>query len=96
MTIEELIVQVKEENLSKSRLELYRDHLTALFSELKLEQADLEKKEALFVLDGATEAALVRAWRKTENGQRLIEVKHHVTIINKLWDSVKSRLYTLY
>lgn len=98
MPLEALILAVKEEHLTKTQLELYRDALTNLFAEMKLEVARLEKEEALFLLgnDEISHVAKERQWKGTEHGQRLIELDHHTTIVSKLYDSVKSRLYSLY
>lgn len=97
MNLKEVIVAIKEENLSKSQLERLRDLLVNLFAEMQLEKATIEKEEALFeVIEPHTNAELIRAWRKTESGQRLIELDNHTKIVNKLYDSIKSRLYSLY
>ena len=49
ITLKDLIVAVKEKNLSKDQLEAYRDQLSSLYADMQLEMADLEKSEALFM-----------------------------------------------
>ena len=49
MQLKELIVAVKEKNLSKDQLEAYRDQMSHLFADMQFEMATLEKEEALFM-----------------------------------------------
>ena len=44
ITLSELIISVKEHNLSKDQLENYRDQLSNLYAEMNIEMADLEKE----------------------------------------------------
>lgn len=100
MTLKELIVSVKEKNLSKDQLEAYRDQLSSLFADMQLEMADLEKKEAMFmnsVKEPHESIAQVKVWWKaTEEGQRLILLKRYCLATKELLNSLKSRLYSIY
>ena len=96
-TLKDLIVSVKEKNLSKDQLEAYRDQLSGLFAEMQMECADLEKEEALFM--EKTDATVARAkvlWKATPSGQRLIVLKRYSLATKELLNSLKSRLYSLY
>lgn len=97
MRLSELILAVKEKNLSKDQLEDYRDQMSHLFAEMNLEAAELEKEEALF-MDGeqGTVAAKKVSWRATKSGQRLIVLKRYILATKELLNSLKSRLYSIY
>ena len=97
MTLKDLIIAVKEENLDKDQLENYRDNLSNLYAEMQLEMADLEKLEALFM--EATDTSVARAkvlWKATSSGQRLIVLKRYCLATKELLNSLKSRLYSIY
>ena len=98
MKLRELIEAVKDRQLSKSQLEEYRDDLAELFALMKLEMADIEKEEALY-LNAATEESHVarkRAWKATQKGLRQIELDNYIGATAKMIDSLKSRLYSIY
>ena len=48
MKLHELILAVKEKNLSKEQLEDYSDQMSNLFAEMMLELADVEKEKAIY------------------------------------------------
>lgn len=69
--------------------------------------ATLEKKEALSFMEEKqfrkdvgdkelTDIAVKRIWNASENGQRLIELKHLSKGTEKLLGSLRSRLYSQY
>jgi len=97
ITLKDLIVSVKEQNLSKDQLEAYRDQLSGLYAEMQMEMADLEKEEALFTgkLDGSAISRKI-AWKITESGLRLIMLKRYCLATKELLNSLKSRLYSFY
>lgn len=97
MKLSELILSVKEKNLSKDQLEDYRDQLSQLFAEMQMEMADIEKEEAL-LMEKTEGTAIARkiAWRATEKGQRLIVLKRYTLATKELLNSLKSRLYSIY
>ena len=59
MTLNELIIAVKEKNLTKEQIEAYRDDMSNVYAQMQMEMADLEKKEALFM--EKTDATVARA-----------------------------------
>jgi hypothetical protein len=102
MTLQELIISVKEKNLSKDALENYRDELSGLFAQMQLETAELEKAEALFLEheQNATDKPSVAQskinWKATQQGQRLIVLKRYCLATKEMLNSLKSRLYSIY
>lgn len=100
MTLQELIVSVKEKNLSKDQLENYRDELSGLFAQMQLEMAELEKEEAMFMgmldTDKSSVASRKVAWKYTRDGQRLIVLKRYCLATKEMLNSLKSRLYSIY
>ena len=101
MTIKELIVKIKEENLTRIQLEDYYEELTSLYGLIQLEMAEKEKAEAMYFLenkkDGEVEradVAIKRMWRGTPQGQRLIELSHYHKAVEKLLSSVKHRIFS--
>lgn len=97
MELKDLIIAVKEKQLSKEQIEAYRDQLSSLFAQMMMEMADLEKEEALFPqLDGQKANARKILWNKTPSGQRLIVLKRYCIATKEILSSLKSRLYNLY
>lgn len=99
MTLTELIVAVKEKNLSKDDLEKYRDAMSHLFADMQIEMAELEKEEALFLeVMGEEKSAVSKKinWKATPSGQRLIVLKRYCLATKELLNSLKSRLYSIY
>lgn len=105
MTLAELIISVKEKNLSKDQLEDYRDQMSHLYAEMQLEMADLEKEEAIFMEkfklfdEPEKEVSVAQKkieWKATLRGQRLIVLKRYCLATKELLNSLKSRLYSIY
>lgn len=99
MKLIELIQAVKEKNLSKDQLENYRDELSGLFAQMQLEMANLEKEEAYFLSMKKQDESVAQikiAWKATNSGQRLIELKRYALACKELLNSLKSRLYSIY
>lgn len=99
ITLQEAIIAVREQNLSKDKLEAYRDQIALLLAELQIECADLEKDEALFMAGRADdETAISRkiTWKATQAGQRLIVVKRYISAVKTLMTSFRDRLYSFY
>ena len=99
MTLKELIIAVKEQNLTKEKLEQYRDAMSHLFADYQLEMADLEKKEALFMNRKTPDDSVAQMkiyWKATTEGQRLIDLKRESLALKELLNSLKSRLYSIY
>jgi len=97
MKLQELLIQIKEQNLSKDKLESLRDSMVDVFSQMKLEIAGLQKEEAMFLngQDGTVVSKKV-AWNATVSGQRLIELKRYCEALKPQIDNLKSRLYSIY
>jgi len=99
MKLNDLITQVKEQNLSKDQLEAYRDELSGLFAQMQIEMANLEKNEALFMGHRTPEqsvAGVKLEWKATPSGQRLIELKRYALATKEMLNSLRSRLYSIY
>lgn len=99
--LQELIEAVKEEGLSKDKLEAYHTEIVYLDNLMRMEISPLEKEEALFFQDErfvfpTTDVNKKRMWRATEKGQRQIELSHYLKVTPKLLQSIKTRLYNLY
>lgn len=99
MTLKDLIVAVKEKNLTKEQIEAYRDDMSNIYAQMQMELADCEKKEAEF-MDGLPEGVSVAQWKiKCKNtgfGQRAIVLKRYCLATKELLNSLKSRLYSIY
>jgi len=98
ISLKELILAVKEKNLTKDALDNYRDDLANVTSQMFMEMANLEKLEALFepLTEQETEANRKRRWKATEKGQRMIELKNYIRASKEILSSLKSRLYLVY
>ena len=97
MKLQDLIMAVKEQNLTKEQLESYRNDMSSVYAQMQLEMASLEKQEALFMgkLEGSAISRKI-AWKTTEAGQRLIVLKRYTLAVKELLNSLKSRLYSIY
>jgi len=96
MKLTELITAVKDENLSKEQLEDYFSVACQLRTEISMRLADLLKKEALFMAnksEGSVASKKV-AWKGSEDGQRLIELKSYSAAIKSMLDGLKNRIYS--
>lgn len=99
-TLSDLFKSVSEPNLTKTQLEEYHTRLSALYAQIHEEMATLEKREALYILeqqnDAESDIAVKRRWNGSDEGQRLIELKHYSKGSEKLLSSLKNRLYSSY
>lgn len=98
MKLQDLIIAVKEKNLSKDELENYRNDMSQVFADMQMEMAELEKAEALFMAKKweASVAQVKIWWKETKEGQRLIVLKRYCLATKELLNSLKSRLYSIY
>jgi hypothetical protein len=99
MKLEEAIKKVREENLTKTQLEDYRNQMSSLLAEMQIEASDLEKDEALFMAGRANEESVIARkveWKATPAGQRLIVVKRYISATKTLMTSLRDRLYNFY
>jgi len=97
MTLQELIISVKEKNLSKDQLENYRDELSGLYAQMQIEMSELEKMEATYPQENFKSAIERKnSWKATPAGQRLIVLKRYCLATKEMLNSLKSRLYSIY
>ncbi len=103
MKLKELILAVKEKNLTKDQLESYRDEMSHVYADMQFELADVEKEKALFFADnefsGAvanSDVAIKRMWQSKKGGLREIELKRYALATKEMLNSLKSRLYSIY
>lgn len=100
MTLLELLQKVKEQSLTKTQLEAYRDDLSNLYAEMSLEMAEIEKEEAMYFYKrtspDVTDVSIKRTWKATEQGQRQILLNRYLKGTEKILSSLKSRLYSIY
>lgn len=97
-TLQELMVIVKEKDLSKEQLESYYTDLCNLKAQLNQTFAQLKKEEAMFLVnrqDGESVASVKIRWFATEHGQKKIDIEWDIKTIATLLDSVKTRIYSL-
>ena len=100
MTLKDLILAVKTQNLSKDQLEAYRDQLSGLYADMQIEMAGLEEIEALFMVEPDVKDRSVAErkvlWKARKEGQRLIVLKRYCLATKEILNSLKSRLYSIY
>lgn len=99
MQLQELIVKIKDDTLTKYQLENYHSELCQLKSQLYLELAELKKEKALFMVRreaGISIASRKEEWDSTPRGQRKFEIESYISSTKSLIDSIKSRLYSIY
>lgn len=99
MKLEEAILKIREENLSKDMLEKYHLALSSLLYDMKQEVASLEKEKAIFMAKkeaGQSVADRKTEWGGTPSGQRLLEMKGKVSGTSTMVGSIKTRLYSIY
>jgi hypothetical protein len=97
-TIQQLMVIVKEKDLSKEQLESYYTDLSNLKARLNQDFAQLKKEEAMFLVnrnEGESVASVKIRWNSTESGQKKIGIEWDIKTIATLLDSVKTRIYSL-
>ncbi len=99
MELTEALKKIREENLTKSQLEDFRNQLSLLLSEMQVEMAELEKEEAIYMnAKGDNETAINRkiTWKGQPQGLRLITLKRHASAVKVMLSSLKDRLYLTY
>jgi hypothetical protein len=96
MKLTELILAVKDENLTKEQLEDYYSMACQLRTDISMALADYLKKEALFMASDTVYPSISSkkvAWKGSEEGQRLIELKSYSIAIKSILDGLKNRIY---
>jgi len=96
MNLTELLVEVREQNLTKTKLEeLYTEFLN-LYSSTELRLGELEKEEALYMESYSTIplAHAKRKWSAATWGQELITLKRQSKVLEKQLSAIKHRIYS--
>jgi len=96
--LEQLIIAVKEENLTKTQLEDYFKEVTELRVDIKMQRAVVKKEKALFMVKrdaGESISSRKEVWDASDTGQRLIDLDTYVTVTRDLLDSIRTRIYSL-
>lgn len=125
MNLKELVIVIKEKNLSKDQLEAYHSDMVYVYSDMQSELADIRKAKAVYFMENKeyqaiegreikrgigmasgyeqvavtkerSDVSTERMWQVTEKGQREIEISHWLKAIEKLLQSLKTRLYSVY
>ena len=100
MNLKDLLLAVREKTLTKTQLEDYHTTLTALFGDIKDEQAEKEKGQAIFMYEkrdsGVSNEKNKWEWKASPEGQRLIELKALAGSVSKQLSSLKNRIYSRY
>lgn len=98
-TFNELMVSVREQNLSKDKLEHYHSELCNLKAQFKQELATLKKEKAMFIMgreQGESIASRTASWEATKSGLRKFDIEGYIASTTSLIEGVKARLYNLY
>lgn len=99
MNLIDILKEIKDENLTREALERYDKHLTALYSEYMLRNAELEKEEGFFYdrmkeqHPEMSDIAITRKWRVSDEGIEFRRKEREIKVINKNLSSIKSRIY---
>lgn len=96
MKLLEVQKEIKEEKLTKDRLEELHTMLSSYLSELSIYRATLEKEEAMFMGGKSQDETVANrkvSWKASTSGQKLIGVKGEIEATKPLISSVKSRLF---
>lgn len=96
ITLKEVLLAVRDENLPLPMLEKYRDSLIHMKTDVAIEIAEKKKARAFFLMDSKepTAAAKRMAWEVTPDGQRLIELEGYMRGIGGEIDALMSRIYS--
>lgn len=92
----DLFEEVQEENLTKEQLEAYYTELSMLSVKINLEYAKHEKEKGIFMGMNRDQPAaqILRDWKASDSGQRLIDLKAYKTSAKQVLDSIKTRIYS--
>lgn len=93
---QQLLEEIKDENLSRESLENYYSKICEFRGQLAIAIADLVKKEALFLGSRGDEsvASAKIKWKVTNEGQKLIEYKALATALSSAERGIKNRIYS--
>lgn len=93
--LEQTLLAIKDENLSKEQLDFYYSALTQLRADVRIEKAALLKEKALFMVKHPELSAVQRKinWDASEAGLRLFDLQAYVTSLGDAMEGVKTRIY---
>lgn len=93
-----LFEAVKEEGLTKDRLENYHKELSELYAQMHIELGEVKKRKGMYMLPNPelSGVAINRKWAGTSDGQREIELKSYIKATSTILSSIKSRLFSVY
>lgn len=99
MTLTDLLQEIKEEHLTRERLEAYEQQLSVLYSEYMIRIATLKKSRALYFYAKEQEhpelpdVKIKRIWDAQDDGLELIQREAEVKAVSRMLGSIKSRIY---
>lgn len=102
MSLLELLKEIKEENLTRDRLEAYEQQLSYLYAEYMMRIATLKKSRAMYFYAKEQEhpelpdVKIKRIWESTDEGLELIQKESEVKAVSRMLSSIKSRIYQQY
>jgi hypothetical protein len=102
MSLFDLFSAIKEENLTRDRLEAYEQQLSVLYAEYMLRIATLKKSRAMYFYAKEVEhpelpdVKIRRLFEVTDEGQELIQKEAEVKAVSRMLSSIKSRIYQQY
>lgn len=98
MKLLDLLQNIKDDTLSREQIEQYRDELAYLYGDMKIECAELKKKESIHYLQTKipekSGVTVKHEWRSSEDGRRLLLLEAYVSATAKAIDSLKGRIYS--
>ena len=95
--LEQTLLAIKEENLSKEQLDVLYSNLAQLRADVRMETSQLLKAKAMFLAGNPEKSVAQRKieWDSSENGQRLLELKMYILVLGDSMEGVKTRIYSL-
>ena len=97
-----LLTAVKDEHLTKTDLEKYRDSMVHMHTQFQIALAGIEKRGALFFMERkkatpeSSDISIKREWRASNDGLQEIELNRYIKAIAQEIKSLRDRLYNLY
>ena len=97
MRLLNLFQQVKDENLTKEKLDDLYSQMARLRADVKIELSGILKEKAIAMLQNPEKSVAERkvTWQGSEKGLREIELKSYISAIGDHLNSLKTRIYAL-
>jgi len=100
MNLAEILKSIKEQNLSKGKLEEYEQDLASLYATMMMRIGELKKEKAIYILERTNpetpDIKNKRLWEAGTKGQELIELEANVKAASQMMRSVRARIYQQY